>query len=320
MVGVTPVHGVGLPKDRLPYPVQDATGSQIRDSLSGSLADFMNQRLGSVSINEAQNNPLQPDVQYRGFTASPLLGLPQGMAIYQNGARINDAFGDAVNWDLLSQSAIGSINLSGGSNPVFGLNALGGALSIQMKNGFTHPGYSAQLMGGSFDRVQGFAEAGWNNGTLGAYVNVDVMDENGWRDHSPTDAVNLFGSFGWRAPDSALDLDLAYANTDLTGNGAIPVELMAQDRSAVFTFPDTTKNELFSVNLNGEHWFGKQVQVSGNLFYRNLDTTSFNGDAGDFGTCSPAHAAEDTLEEDAETASADEAETTPVHQEPSPPV
>ncbi|WP_295430795.1 TonB-dependent receptor [uncultured Thiodictyon sp.] len=285
VIGVTPVHGVGLPKDQLPYPVQDADGQQIRDSLSGSLADFMNQRLGSVSINEAQNNPLQPDVQYRGFTASPLLGLPQGIAIYQNGARINDAFGDAVNWDLMSQSAIGSVNLMGGSNPVFGLNALGGALSIQMKNGFTHPGYSAQLMGGSFDRVQGYAEGGWNNGTLGAYVNVDFMTENGWREESPTDAVNLFGSFGWHVAGSAVDLDLAYANTDLTGNGAIPVQLMQLDRSAVFTFPDTTKNELFSVNLNAEHWFNKQVQVSGNLFYRNLDTKSFNGDAGDFAEC-----------------------------------
>jgi len=132
--------------------------------------------------------------------------------------------------------------------------------------------------------------------------------------------VNLFSSFGWRAPDSAVDLDLAYANTDLTGNGAIPVELMAQDRSAVFTFPDTTKNELFSVNLNGEHWFGKQVLISGNLFYRNLDTKSFNGDAGDFGTCAPANETadetEDGMEAAAETGNGEEEGATPVHQEP----
>ncbi len=218
--------------------------------------------------------------------------------MYQNGARVNDPFGDAVNWDLLSQSAIGGINLSGGSNPVFGLNALGGALSIQMKNGFINPGYSAQVMGGYFDRVQGYAEAGGNNGILGAYVNVEFMDESGWRDHSPTAAVNLFGSFGWRAAGSVLDLDLAYADTDLTGNGAVPVALMAQDREAVFTFPDTTKNRLFSVNLNGEHWLGKQVQLSGNLFYRKLDTHSFNGDAGDFQECPETDEAGQLCDED----------------------
>ncbi len=79
VIGVSPVHGVGLPKDRLPYPVQDADGGQIRDSLSDSLADFMNQRLGSVSINEAQNNPSQPDVQYRGLPPRPCSACPKGL-------------------------------------------------------------------------------------------------------------------------------------------------------------------------------------------------------------------------------------------------
>jgi len=110
----------------------------------------MNRNLGSVTINEAQSNPLQPDVQYRGFTLSPLLGLPQGLAVYQNGVRINEPFGDTMNWDLLPESSIGSINLIGGANPVFGLNTLGGALSVTTKNGFTHPGHSIETYGGSF--------------------------------------------------------------------------------------------------------------------------------------------------------------------------
>jgi hypothetical protein len=33
--------------------------------------------LGSVYVNDIQNNPLQPDINYRGYTASPLLGTPQ---------------------------------------------------------------------------------------------------------------------------------------------------------------------------------------------------------------------------------------------------
>ncbi len=163
-----------------------------------------------------------------------------------------------------------------------------------MKNGFTDPGYSGQVIGGSFDRVQGYAEAGWNNGTVGAYINVEFRDENGWREHSPSDAVNVFGSFGWRAEGSSLDLDLAYADTDLTGNGAVPIQLMEQDRDAVFTFPDNTKNKLFSANLNGEHC-GKQVQISGNLFYRDLDTDSFNGDAGELEECDSPSTREEIL-------------------------
>ena len=298
VVATTPAHGVGLPKRKIPYPIQSATASEIENSVDATLPGFMNERLGSVTLNQAQNNPLQPDLQYRGFTASPLLGLPQGISVYMNGSRMNDAFGDAVNWDLISESAIHSLNLMGGSNPLFGLNTLGGALSLQMKNGFTDPGYRAQLLGGSFGRVRGFAEAGWNDGRLGAYLNVDYFNEDGWRDDSPSTATNLFGSFGWRGDDSALDLDLAYANTDLTGNGPLPRQLLSENRDTVFTYPDTTDNESYFANLSGEHWFGELVQLSGNAFYRHLETDSFNGDAGEFEECEEADDAGFLCEED----------------------
>ncbi len=125
VIGVTPVHGVGLPEAKIPYAVQSASGADLERFQSVDLTDFINRRLGSVNLNAAQNNPLQPDVQYRGFTASPLLGLPQGLAVYQNGVRIQEPFGDTVNWELIPESAIASINLIGGANPLFGLNTLG---------------------------------------------------------------------------------------------------------------------------------------------------------------------------------------------------
>ncbi len=140
VIGVTPTHGSGLPKSKIPANVQSATSKELARSHSFDLTHFMNRHLSSVHVNEAQNNPLQPDVQYRGFTASPLLGLPQGLAVYQDAVRINEPFGDTVNWALIPQSSIASINLLPGSNPLFGLNALDGALSIQTKNGFTNPG------------------------------------------------------------------------------------------------------------------------------------------------------------------------------------
>ena len=107
--------------------------------------------MGSVSINSAQGNPLQLDVQFRGFTASPLLGLPQGLAVYQDGARINEPFGDSVNWDLLPESAVASITLAGGANPVYGLNTLGGALVVDMKTGFSYQGHELEASTGCND-------------------------------------------------------------------------------------------------------------------------------------------------------------------------
>ena len=57
--------------------------------------------------------------------------------MFQDGVRINEPFGDGVNWDLIPNPAIATITLMPGSNPVFGLNTLGGAISITTKNGST---------------------------------------------------------------------------------------------------------------------------------------------------------------------------------------
>ncbi|PCH85978.1 MAG: TonB-dependent receptor, partial [Piscirickettsiaceae bacterium] len=235
VVSTTPLHGVGLDVNILPYPVQTAKADDFEAAKSLDLSDYMARHLGSVHINQAQNNPLQPDVQYRGFTASPLLGNSQGLSVYSNGVRINEPFGDAVNWDIIPQSSIASINLMAGSNPLFGLNTLGGALSIKTKNGFTHPGHSVQAYGGSFNRRATEFESGGNGGKLSYFITGNWFKEDGWRDESASDAKQLFSSFGWRSNNTDVELTLAAADTDLNGNGSSPLELLKQDRKEVFT-------------------------------------------------------------------------------------
>src|SRR5262245_27331888 len=140
-------YDAGVELERVPANVQSATAEDIDRMQSLDLTDFLNRDFGSVTINHAQNNPLQPDVNFRGFTASPLLGLSPGFTVYQNGVRINEPFGDTVNWDLIALSAVNSVQLLAGSNPVFGLNSLGGALSLEMKNGFDYDGTEAEVYG-----------------------------------------------------------------------------------------------------------------------------------------------------------------------------
>ena len=112
----------------------------------------MNDRFAGVSINQAQDNPLQPDVQFRGFTGTPLLGGSEGVSVYVDGVRVNEVFGDTVNWDLIPGAAIDHLTLVSGADPVFGLNTLGGALNIQTRNGFTSHDTSFEYSGGSFGR------------------------------------------------------------------------------------------------------------------------------------------------------------------------
>lgn len=284
VIGVVP-SGAGIDQRKIPFPVQSANASGIEDANALSIADFLRQGFSSINLNDAQNNPMQPDLQYRGFTASPLLGLAQGLAVYQNGVRINEPLGDSVNWDLLPQSAIQDITLSGGSNPLFGLNSLGGALAINMKDGFDFQGSSVELSTGSFGRNTGHIEMGGNDGTFAYYGNLEFFEEDGWRDFSESEAVNFYGSVGWRAAGSQINVNYQYGDSELTGNGASPVELIVLDREAIFTGPDITANDMQMLSLDFNHDISANISFGGNIFYRNNDTDSFNGDGSEFAVC-----------------------------------
>ncbi len=291
VIGITPTHGAGIDRDRVPANVQTATGADLRDSQAPDLTSFMNRRLGSVHLNEAQNNPLQPDVQYRGFTASPLLGLPQGLSVYQNGVRVNEPFGDTVNWALIPESAIGSVNLIPGSNPLFGLNTLGGALSLRTKTGHTDPGTSGALTYGSFGRVQLQGQSGGRHAGFDYFVTGEYFDEDGWRDFSPSEAFSGFGSFGWEDERNSLRLNLTGADTDLIGNGASPEQLLEQDREAIFTHPDQTENSLFMANLEASRQLADGLELDSNAYFRRSNIDTLNGDDSDFEECEePANA------------------------------
>jgi iron complex outermembrane receptor protein len=284
-VVVVAPYGAAIDPSLVPANVQRALADQLQRSQSFDLTDFLNRQFSSVSINHAQNNPLQPDFNFRGFTASPLLGLPQGLSVYQNGVRINDPFGDTINWDLIPMSAIDNVQMLAGAQPVFGLNTLGGALSMQMKNGFRYQGIQAELYEGSFGRFGGSAQAGGNNGRWGVYGDVDYLEEDGWREDSHSDALRLHAAVSLHEAGWTADLSVGYANTDMRGNGAAPVELLAIDRSAVFTHPDIMANEHTQLILEVTRTLSGAMQISGNAFYRRLHTDTFNGDASVFEEC-----------------------------------
>ena len=284
-VVVTAPYGIGIDPSLVPANVQRATAEQLDRSHSLDLTEFLNRGFGSVNINHAQNNPLQPDFNFRGFTASPLLGLPQGLAVYQNGVRINEPFGDTINWDLIAFSALDTVQLMAGTQPVFGLNTLGGALSLRMKNGFTFEGTRAEVHAGSFARRAGNIQSGGNNGRWGYYANVDYFEEDGWRDYSNSEAIRSFAALSGRGEDWTLDLSGAYGDTELRGNGASPIELLGIDRKQVFTHPDITQNTQKQLILEGSRKLSAGLQLAGNVFYRDLDTATFNGDGSIFDEC-----------------------------------
>lgn len=277
--------GAEMPVRLLPYTVQGLDAADIGQAQSTDVTDVLNRRLAGVALLHAQGNPLQPEVQYRGFSATPLLGGSEGISVYVDGVRINELFGDTVNWDLVPKDGIADLRLLSGANPVFGLNTLGGALDIHTKTGFDAPATRAEVATGSFGRTTSSIETGGHTDRWGYYVMGTRFQERGWRDRSPSDATNFLAASSWRWDAGSADLKLAHAESTMTGNGAAPVDELALRRSAIFTAPDRTSNRLGSMTFNASEDLARQLQLSGTAWLRQVRTLSYNGDQSDFEAC-----------------------------------
>jgi len=276
VVATTPLGTTGLESKKIAGNVQSVEDEDIHRHEAFALTDFMNRRLQSVNINDTQNNPYQPDVTYRGFTASPVLGTPIGVSVYQDGVRVNEPFGDTVNWDLIPQVAVASMELVPGSNPLFGLNTLGGAMSLRTKSGFSHPGFHAQATGGSFGRQAYQAEVGGSKGQFDWYFAGNFFTDTGWRPYSPTNVNQGFGKIGWEDDHSDVDLSFTFADNNMQGVGPTPVNMLQENWSTIYTAPDITKNTLYFVTLKASHQFTNELQLTGNIYNRNNQSNNLN--------------------------------------------
>jgi outer membrane receptor protein involved in Fe transport len=281
VIGSTPLPGSDVPREQVPSNVQTIDAATLRQSQAVTLPEAMLQHLPSVNVNEVQGNPFQLDVNYRGFTASPLLGTPQGLSVYQDGVRVNEPFGDIVNWDLIPLLAIESVSLMPGSNPLFGLNTLGGALVLQTKSGLSSPGTEMALTAGSFGRRKLDAAHGVRLGDLHAFAAITGFQEDGWRDFSPSRVRNAFVKVGQRRDALEWDLATTYARTNLTGNGLLPESMLVVRREQTYTRPDITRNDMWMTALNGSYRLNGQQRVAALVYQRLNRTRTLNGDVND---------------------------------------
>ncbi len=249
-----------------------------------SLTGTLNSDVPSVHVNDASGNPFQPSLMFRGFLASPVEGDEQGLAVYVNGARFNQPLGDTVNWDLIPSNAIQSVDVEGG-NAVFGLNALGGSVSVKLKNGFTYHGGELVAYGGSNGRAAGMFQYGIESDNTSAYVAVNAIRDDGFRNTSASTLYQIYTDLGWRGHDAELHLGILGASTALGNPGATPVQLLAVDRTANSTAPNTVYNKYLALNLNGTADLSDNTSAQWVLYYSNLSQRLNNGVTVDAAPC-----------------------------------
>lgn len=274
VVGVAPGGAPGIERRLLPYGVQTASSEQIRDS--GSVADYMARSLDGVNVNDISGSPFQTDLTFRGFRASPVLGTSQGMSVYLDGVRVNEPFGDVVNWDMVPEAAIGKLALVPGSNPLYGLNTLGGALALESKSGATDPGTEIDASLGQngrrrLDLARGEVLGdGWHS-----FIGATLFGDDGWRAHSQGRLGNVFFKLGrgdW-------SVSLTGGGSRLRGNGLLPDEMAVGDWRSTYTFPDETRNRLLQIAARGTVRLAEGRSLSAQIYARTSRRDTVNGDA-----------------------------------------
>ena len=282
VVGFAPLPGFALPLAQIPYNVQSFSSRILSQQRTAGVAEFLELNANSVAVNSPSGNDFQPDLSFRGFAASPLLGTPQGLSVFQDGVRINEAFADVVHWDLLPQNAIASIQLLPGSNPIFGLNTLGGALALTMKDGFRFGGTGAEAYAGSFGRAFAGAEVGAAKGPLGIFVSGEALYDGGWREHSATRIGRMYARGDHRDGANEASVAVTLADNSLNGTQALPLSMLGNPKQP-YTWPDRTHNRLAFVDAGVTRALANDKLVSGNVYYRQLSTTGVNSNVnGDY--------------------------------------
>lgn len=284
VIATTPGEGATISANKVPAMTTSVGSSDFARINSPNVTKALQQYVpGAVTI-DTNGNDFSQEFYYRGFVASPVQGRPQGLAVYQDGVRLNEPFGDTVNWDLIPPQAIYNAEVFT-NNPIFGLNALGGAINLQMKNGFLWQGFEAQTMGGSYGRIEGSFQYGMKKDNWGLYVSADALHDNGWREFSPSSLIRLYGDLGYRTPYSETHLAVSGASNFLSGILATPIQMLDQNWNSVWTNPQYSLNQMGSVALNTKVNPTSTWTVQNNLYYRHFYQRHLDGNDSNLNDC-----------------------------------
>ena len=273
-----PLPGSGIDVDKIAGEVEtlsmtDVTRNRQTDVLPSAVAT----QLSSVNLNDEQGSQFQPDLVYRGFEASPISGVAEGVAVYQDGVRLNESFGDNVNWDLIPEFGFVDKFTIQSNNPVFGLNTLGGAVTLNMKDGFTFDGAQAELSGGSFANFTGDAQYGAQFGRFAVYVGFGGVSDDGFRYQSQTTLRQGFGDLAYEDGPLTLHLSVSGASNRIGAVGPTPVEMLADDPRSVFTYPQGMNNEMELTQFRGTWQQSDALTFSFNTYYRHFHQSLIDG-------------------------------------------
>jgi iron complex outermembrane recepter protein len=264
-----------LPRSWVPGAVDILQGAGIGASRPAVLPDVL-ERLPGVTLQNEQGNPLQPTLTIRGFVASPVTGLPQGVSVFLDGVRINEPTVEEVNFDLIPLEAVDRIEVIRGPSALFGRNTLGAAISLTTRRGEDRREIATEISGGSFGHVDTRFLLSGETRPLDYYVSLTASYEDGYRDATESRVARAFAKVGVRGAGLDATVSYQYSNDRIKQAGSLPQSELRIDRRANFTAGDFFAPELNMGIINARYPLGETLTLEGNAFVRALSTEQFN--------------------------------------------
>jgi iron complex outermembrane receptor protein len=286
VVATTPLGGGEIDVAKSPFAVWQTSSQDIQTFNDTTLPDTLGRSAPGVTVSNVSGNEFEPDLFYRGFDATSVTGTPQGLAVYQNGTRINEAFGDEVNWDLIPANAIDKTTIVA-ANPIFGLNALGGAVTVTMKNGFTWQGAEADFTGGSAARAEEQIQYGKQFGNWSVYGAATQINDGGWRVAEASQLTNFYGDLGYKANGFESHLQLTAGNTQFGVAAFTPIQQLQTNWGSVYTIPQTTYNQMAMLQWTGSYAYSPTLNFQGGAYFRQFNQQHVDGNGTSVTPCPP---------------------------------
>lgn len=207
-----------LPRASTPFAVQSLSGSRLG---AGDLADALS-TLPGVTLGSQTGSAAQSDLRVRGFTVSPVVGVPQSVSVFVDGVRVNEADASQVHLSLVPSAAIERVELLRGPVGAFGKNALAGAVNIVTARGAGSPFVEVEAHRGSYGSWRQTARGGGAVGSVDGFFAASRVREDGWRELEATEELSLFGKVGWLGERTDAWLSYTSESDSLEGPGPLP--------------------------------------------------------------------------------------------------
>jgi outer membrane receptor protein involved in Fe transport len=209
-----------VPLARTPFTAQVVTGTDLTPT-SGALAEALAE-LPGVTLTNQTGNPGQIDLRVRGFSVSPIVGVPQSVSVFVDGVRVNEADASQVHLSLIPEGAIERVEFVRGPVGVFGKNSLAGALNFVTRRAGDTPVMEVELLGGAFGAAGGLVRASGALGAAHGLVMGSYRRAEGWRLLESSEELSLFAKLGWRGERTDAWVSYTFEADSLEGPGPLP--------------------------------------------------------------------------------------------------